>query len=143
MPTIDELISDPVKHRRALLALQEVLEGTDNGLRRERYLARRQQALDALRASTTWVIVDDRNEAVRIDGVRLEPRPPTTPQAGGIWALMLPLVESWQQVGFGIPVEAADLVSAVAEVDRRFPLPAWWAEADQAGRPWRHEKATP
>ena len=143
MTTFDRLIADPERHTLARLALQEVLGGRVTGPARAAYLASQREALEALRNSKTWVLIKDRNEAVRIDGVRLEPRPPTTPQAGGIWALMLPLVESWQQIGFGIPVEAADLVSAVAQVDERYPMPEWWAEADRAGRPWRHEKATP
>lgn len=143
MPTLDEVINNPKEHYRALLALREVLDGTELGPHRARYLASRQEALKALRASKTWVLIEDRNEAVRLDGLRLESRRPATPLEGGSWTLRLPEMEHGMPIGFGMPVEAADLVSAVGQVDERFPLPSWWAEADRAARPWRHNKATP
>lgn len=144
MPTIDEMIRSPETHLLVWAAIEEILAGNLNleGGFRAQYLASRKEALDALRASMTWVITENHAQAIRIDGLQIYPSSPTSADSDGGFTLELPYLQDGQRASL-IRLEVADLLSAVGHVDERFPLPAWWAEADQIGRPWRHQKAAP
>lgn len=141
MPSLDELLAHPERHTLAILALQEVLGGRVTGLHRSAYLASRKEALEALKASGTWKILDHLTgylEAVRLDGVRIGPELPDHPQEGAIWLMELPPVEYGAPRG-RVRLDVADLVAAVARVDELCPMPSWWTEIDREGRPWRHK----
>ena len=137
MPTIDELIYNPKRHTLVILAIQEVVIGAFDGPARAEYLASRKEALEALRNSKTWVITEGHPQGVRLDGVRIYPGLPDSPLSGGVWVLELPPVEFGARPRV-IQLEAGDLVSAVEQVDERYPMPAWWVAVDQAARPFRY-----